>query len=208
MSRKSKGCSGGPVIVVPGYGLTPAGEPTIGTIARTLTAAQLAKTLPDADVIVSGFRGAADSISHSQTEAKAMRDVLLREGVRRSRILLEEQARDTIGNAVLVTTRFLSGRNPGTVIVVTSPFHVERARYVFEHSLGPKWTVVMAAAREVFGDAEKAPDEGHSLARAKVFFGTTCAGDLKSIWHLLVTKHDCYKHLQEEGHLMKMFGTK
>jgi uncharacterized SAM-binding protein YcdF (DUF218 family) len=195
MSRKNRGCSGSPIIVVPGYGLTPAGEPTVGTIARTHAALQLAKSLPDADVIVSGFRAAGDNFSHAQTEAKAMCRVLVREGVRRSRVKLEEEARDTIGNAVLVAAHFLSTRQPGTVMVVTSPFHVERARFVFEHALGPKWTVVMVAALEVFGDAPKALEEGRSLARAKAFFDTTCAGDLKSIWHLLVTKHDCYKHL-------------
>ncbi len=197
MSRKSRGCSSSPVIVVPGYGLTPAGEPTVGTIARTHVASQLATALPKADVIVSGFRAAGDSFSHAQTEAMAMRRVLIRDGIRRSRIQLEEQARDTIGNAVLVATHFLAHRTPGTVMVVTSPFHVERARFVFEHALGPKWTVVMVAAPEVFGDAPKAAEEGHSLERAKAFFGTTCAGDLKSIWQLLVTKHDCYKHLPQ-----------
>ncbi|MDR3616558.1 MAG: YdcF family protein [Candidatus Obscuribacterales bacterium] len=195
MSLKSRGCTSNPVIVVPGYGMTPHGEPTVGTVARTRIASQLARSLPEAHIIVSGLRSSADHISHKQTEAKAMRRVLLREGIRRSRVQVEEQARDTIGNAVLVAARFLAKRQPGTVMVVTSPFHFERARFVFEHVLGPKWTVVMVAAPEVFGDAPKALEEGQSLARAKAFFDTTCAGDLKSIWHLLVTKHDCYKHL-------------
>lgn len=195
MSRRSKGCSGSPVIVVPGYGLTPVGEPSIGTIARVKVAAQLAKAIPDAVVIVSGFRGAADSISHPKTEAQVMRRLLIREGIEPSRIHMEKLARDTVGNAVLVHAKFLSKLEPDIVFVVTSSFHIGRARYVFEHTLGPKWTVVMVAAPDVFGDAEKIPEEAKSLERNRDFFGTTCPGDLKSIWHLLVTKHDCYKHL-------------
>jgi len=198
MSRKNRGCSSNPVIVVPGYGLTAAGEPTIGTIARTTVAAQLAKSLPDADIIVSGFRAASDDSSHGQTEAKAMRSALVQAGVNRSRVKLEEQARDTIGNAVLVAARFLAKRQPGTVMVVTSPFHIERARFVFEHVLGPRWTVVMVAAPKVFGDTATALEEEQSLSRARSFFGVTCSGDLKSIWQLLITKHDCYKHLPKE----------
>jgi uncharacterized SAM-binding protein YcdF (DUF218 family) len=175
--------------------MTAAGEPTVGTIARTSVAAQLAKSLPDADIIVSGFRPAADVCSHDQTEAAVMRRVLAQAGVRRSKIKLEKEARDTIGNAVLVAARFLAKGQPGTVMVVTSAFHIERARFVFEHVLGPKWKVVMVAAPHVFGDGAKALEEEQSLARARGFFGATCPGDLKSIWQLLITRHDCYKHL-------------
>jgi len=198
MSRKNRGCSSNPVIVVLGYGMTAAGEPTIGTIARTTVAVQLARSLPDADIIVSGFRPASDNCSHDQTEAAAMRRVLAQAGVRRSRIKRENQARDTVGNAVLVAARFLAKRQSGTVMVVTSSFHVERARFVFEYVLGPKWTVVLVAAPKVFGDGEKSLEEQQSLVRARAFFGETCPGDLQSIWQLLITKHDCYKHLSNE----------
>ena len=61
-------------------------------------------------------------------------------------IFFEAQSLDTIGNAWFAKKECLEPLGITHCIVVTSDYHIERARTVFEWVLGPDYTVACAAA--------------------------------------------------------------
>ena len=98
---------------------------------RYITTINLAKTYPNAKIIVSGGVG---HIRHeSLTEASIAKDILLSAGIDEKRIILEDQSHTTIENA-LYTKRLLdslSEQSHGSVILVTSASHMPRAVGLF-----------------------------------------------------------------------------
>jgi len=63
-------------------------------------------------------------------EAVVMRDLAMEMGAPAERLVMEDQARNTFENAVY-TGRIMRERGWRRVLVVTDPFHVPRALYVF-----------------------------------------------------------------------------
>jgi uncharacterized SAM-binding protein YcdF (DUF218 family) len=143
---------------------------------RARAAATLARERPGAVVIVSG-RSGFDRTS-GPTEAETMAAVLFREGVPSARVLLEDESRDTIGNAVLTALRYLSGAAPRPLTVVTSPFHLERALVIFRQVLGPAWPVAGHPSAALPGDDDRAADEARYLEDFRRMFEGVEAGDL------------------------------
>jgi len=94
------------IIVVLGGGMLPDGIPAPATLARGKAAADLARAHPNAAIVCSGSHGVGRKPRRS--EAASMADLIVAEGIERRRIFLEDQSRDTIGNAVFVAERYLS----------------------------------------------------------------------------------------------------
>jgi uncharacterized SAM-binding protein YcdF (DUF218 family) len=65
------------------------------------------------------------------SNAAAMRSLAMLDGVPSGAILLDERAADTYGNA-LNTRRILEEHRLGSAILVTSPYHLQRAALTFE----------------------------------------------------------------------------
>lgn len=102
------------------------------------------------------------------------------QGISAKRILLEDQSFDTLGNAIFTVDRYLKGKKGGTLYVVTSPFHMERALYLFRHVLGPKWTVVAHASPE-WSKETRQPGAPAALKRAEEFCAGAAPGDLATL---------------------------
>lgn len=116
------------VIIVLGAALTDEGEPGRALRRRSEHAAALWTDGHAGMIICTGGIGRAARIRRS--EADGCRDVLMREGVPRAAILLEETSRNTEEN----------GRNSHAIMVahgwdsavlVSDSYHVFRARYLF-----------------------------------------------------------------------------
>jgi uncharacterized SAM-binding protein YcdF (DUF218 family) len=95
--------------------------------ARILTAAEYLKENPDSMVICSGGQGEGELI----TEAQAIKDGLLANGISENRILLEEASTNTVQN--LIYSKELITESSALVVVVTSDFHIYRAKKIAEH---------------------------------------------------------------------------
>lgn len=113
-------------------------------------------------------------------------------GIDRSRLLLEEESRDTIGNAVLVAARYLRHLQPGTLYVVTSPFHAARALLLFRSVLGPQWTIEVATSSPARGDAVRRANEPGGIDWTKRFFTGISPGDLGACIRKLLTDRAVY----------------
>ena len=72
----------------------------------------------------------------SLTEAEAMKRYLIRKGLPSADILKEESSSDTIGNAFFVKKKILQKKKWKRIIIITSDFHVERAKIIFRKVYG------------------------------------------------------------------------
>lgn len=166
--------------VVLGGGITADGGPLPSTKARAHRAAQLARERPELMLICSGDRQ-VDAPVGTPSEAALMRDLIIGWGVDAQRIAIEDESRDTIGNAVLTAVRYLHGIEPRPVSVITSPFHLERATETFRHVLGYAWQVQAVASDETNDDIERAVRETRYLQETTKFFDGVHPGDLRTM---------------------------
>lgn len=178
------------VAVVLGSGLKADGSATEVTELRAKAAAELVKSRP-MKLITSGSRAPSDTSKHGKTEAGVMAEIVRAEGVETD-ILLEDQSFDTFGNAIFTASRYLTSMEPGTLYVVTSPFHMERALFIFENVLGPRWKVVAHEAPE-WSAEHRQPGAPAALERARQFFSDITPGDLAACLEKLLERIPAYK---------------
>lgn len=118
------GKSDAPYVIVLGaavYGETP----SISVRHRCDRASEHLASHPDAAVVVSGGQGEGEDIS----EAEAMRRYLADKGVAQSRILMEDRSTSTWENLTFSKQIIEeSGGDPSRVAVVSSAYHLYRAR--------------------------------------------------------------------------------
>ena len=188
MSQKNKRLT---IAVVLGSGITAEGKATPVTEIRARAAAEFIQAHP-MPLILSGKRAPSDKAPHGCTEASAMAEIVAACGVQRSLLLLEDQSFDTLGNAVFTVRRYLAEETPGTLYVITSPFHIERSLYVFRRVLGRRWKVVPQPAPEWSGETRQA-GAAAAMKRAKAFFRGIRPGDLKACEQKLLLQIPAYK---------------
>lgn len=181
--------------VVLGGGITADGGPLASTNARAHRAAQLARERPELMVICSGDRQ-PDAPAGTSSEAALMRDLMVGWGVAAERIAIEDESRDTIGNAVLTAVRHLAGIEPRPLSVITSPFHLERATETFRHVLGYQWQVQAVASDETDDDIERAARETRYLQETTKFFEGVRPGDLRTMARRLRERWPYYAGLK------------
>lgn len=166
--------------VVLGGGLGSDGSPLPSTEARAHKAAQLARERPELVVICSGDRQ-LDAPGGTPSEAELMRDRIVARGIAPERIAIEDESRDTIGNAVLVAVRYLKDLEPRPLAVITSPFHLGRAVETFRHVLGYPWQIEAVAADETDDDVDRAARETRYLQETTALFAGVRSGDFRAM---------------------------
>jgi uncharacterized SAM-binding protein YcdF (DUF218 family) len=114
------------VIIVLGAGLTDDGQPNWALSRRSEHAAALWKAGFAETIICTG--GVGTRVTRS--EADGCREVVEREGVPRSAIVLEDTSRSTEENAMNAKA-IMDANGWQTAILVSDSYHVFRARYIF-----------------------------------------------------------------------------
>ncbi|WP_296744230.1 YdcF family protein [Mesorhizobium sp.] len=105
-----------------GYELSTAGD-------RFVETAVLARRYPEAKVVVSG--GSGELVLEGEGDAATAQRLLTALGVAPDRLILENKSRNTYENAAF--TRALVSPKPGeTWLLVTSAFHMPRAKALFD----------------------------------------------------------------------------
>ena len=115
-------------IVVLGAGLETNGVMKANLVGRLRQALVLARLYPEALILLTGGNQKA-----GLTEAYTMSDWLMREGISTNRLHLEDQARDTVGNAIH-SCGILQKLGVTHVTLVTSGSHLKRALALFEEA--------------------------------------------------------------------------
>lgn len=106
-------------IVIFGAAVRPGGRPSETLRRRVEAAAAFGRTLDDPLFVPTGGLG-----RHPPTEARVMAHLLLRGGVPRERIRLEETGRDTLSSALAVAALLRGHR--GRIYAASSSYHLPR----------------------------------------------------------------------------------
>jgi uncharacterized SAM-binding protein YcdF (DUF218 family) len=156
--------------------MLPGGTPAPATLARAAAAADLARAHPGAAIICSGSHGVGRKPRRS--EAASMADLIVERGIGRERVFLEDESRDTIGNAVYVAERYLSAIPARRIFLVTSPFHLERSVETFRLVLGPAWEIEGIASAPAPDDGERAKHEPRFLMQTRAYLAGIAPGEV------------------------------
>jgi uncharacterized SAM-binding protein YcdF (DUF218 family) len=136
-----------------------------------------------ADAII--FSGGMTNPSAGITEADVMKKYAIFRGVPQHKIILEERALDTIGNAIFaketLEERFKE------LYIVTSCYHIHRASFIFKMVFGEKYNLNFHCAGE-----EKRRSEEKKLDQTKRFFKGMYPGDDIELKKRFL-KHELYR---------------
>jgi hypothetical protein len=182
-------------IIVPGRGIGLDGTLPLDPKSRVRKAAQLLTSHPLSHVVMSGRWTFLESQVPLRTEASAMKDYARILGVPESRIILEDRAVDTIGNALFTKTAVLVPRGWRNLIVVSSPDHLPRVEYVFRHVLGPGYNLEFMPSDNVLSGVDYTDSVQRELRAAQItreFFAGIQPGDHKGILKMLRDLHPGY----------------
>lgn len=113
-------------IIVLGFRTKKNGQPNLILKSRLDKALDLSKELIIKKMIVTG------SAVHNQfVEAEVMKKYLVENGIPEEKIILENQARNTVENAQY-SLQIVSKYHLENVIVITSPYHKKRTKIIFD----------------------------------------------------------------------------
>ncbi|MEK6959740.1 MAG: YdcF family protein [Nanoarchaeota archaeon] len=146
-------------------------------------------------IIMSGSCGFMVSYTPTKTEAKAMKEYAVSLGVPEKNILTEEDSKDTIGNAYFTRKNLLEPNNWKNIIVVTSEYHIPRARYIFQKILRKDNRVEMIAADSHLTAEEarqKSVEEEKIMALTKQWLDWIEDGDVEEITRFMTETHPAY----------------
>ena len=160
-------------IVILGFKLQSDGTMDPELVGRLQVGLEIANTYPNSYVVVTGGGTAANN--PNVTEGGLMGEWMLEQGLDPERLIVENNAADTVGNAQL-TYQILAAQYPqvDSIVLVTSDYHVPRGcmlyntKFVYEayESNGEPLEIIANAGYETEKDAELMTSHGNSLRSA------------------------------------------
>ena len=147
----------------------------------------------------------------SRTHAEYMHRYACREGVNESQLYLEDESRESIGQAIFTKRRIFDvletrGQPSRQLLIVTSDIHALRTQMIFEYVFGPTYTLYVHGVPSEFGqDDEEAKLELHRTEQFLHRFQQDAFKDVSEqdaveftrndilLRHLLHTRHHLYR---------------
>ena len=218
MTRKG---SSADAIVVLGGGVEPDGSLPPTSRTRVARAVELFHTGIAPRMILSGRCGLTDP-EPVVTEAAAMAAFAREHDVPGEALFLEEEARDTLGNAYFTRELFLAPNGWRSIRVVTSDFHLSRAAWVFRKILGGRYDFSFASAASGLSPRElilRALEECKLSIFLNEWLEALGEGDEHAVERLIEQEHPGYadapllthdemrRRLEEIAHINQIAGT-
>jgi len=156
---------------------------------RLALAVSIVAQNPDACLITSGWTNAPDC---PIAIADAMRDAAVQEhGLPPHRVFSDASARDTVGDALFVKRNLVEPAGLRRLTVVTSSYHVPRAKRIFRFVFGTAYALDFVGT-SIDHARDKARDELSSLAAFRATFAGIAPGDTEAIYRRLRRDHPYY----------------
>lgn len=171
------------------------GELAPWVVARVERALEVFEAGVAARVIFTGRTGVYGPAQPAVTEAAAMAAYAKQCGLPAEAVLLEEHARDTLGNAYFVRRDLLQPNDWRSIRVVTNDFHLSRAAWVFRKVLGPRYDFSFTSAPSGFSPDElivRALDECRVYVFLNEWLATVEDGDELSVESIMRHHHPVY----------------
>jgi uncharacterized SAM-binding protein YcdF (DUF218 family) len=182
-------------IVVLGRGVRPDGSLGLVARARVDRALELHQLGVAPRIIFAGRSALMGDDNPAVTEAAAMVAYATAAGLPATAAFVEDESRDTIGNAFFTWRRWLRPNAWRTVRVVTTDYHIPRAAWIFRKVLGPSYDVAFsAAASDRFATSVglRARDESDIAAFLAGWLRGIPDGDVAAIERLITHDHPGY----------------
>jgi uncharacterized SAM-binding protein YcdF (DUF218 family) len=182
-------------IVVLGRGVDPDGALPLLAQHRVVRAAELYAWGVAPRLIFTGRCSLMTETEPPRTEAAAMAEHAIAMGIPRRAVILEEESRDTIGNAYFVLRRFLEPNDWMSIRVVTSDFHIQRAAWVFQKVLGLGYDVAYSPSPSELDHATiaaRAREESDISTFLMEWLGPIPDGDPVALARLIWQEHPGY----------------
>jgi len=144
-------------IVILGGGITKNGKLPKEVKKRVEKAYQIFKKNPQSNILACGkysFLYPQKKLPQ-KTEAEAIKEYLLELGVPEKKIYLEKKSKDTIGNAYYAKKLYFIPQKDREIWVVSSDFHLERVKFVFEKIFGSKYELRLYPVLSLFKNKEE-----------------------------------------------------
>ena len=187
------------IAVVLGGGISAHGDADPATVVRTQAAAALARERPLLAFVLTGRQSGRSGVTYAVSEAKWMAERLAADGVARDRMVLEDESRDTLGNAILVAARYLRRLEPRPLWIVTSAYHMPRSVLTFAATLGASWPIRTRTSPSAPDDAFRSAAEAKFIQETSEFFDGINIGDLDAIVARLCNRYPYYATLDRLG---------
>lgn len=182
-------------LVVLGRGVEPDGALPLLAKQRVERAAELYAWGVAPRMIFSGHSSLMTDAPPLRTEAAAMAMHARALGIPKRAIILEEESRDTIGNAYFVLRRFLEPNDWMSIRVVTSDFHIQRTAWVFQKVLGLGYDVAFSPSPSELDHATiaaRAREESDISTFLMEWLGPIRDGDPVGLARLIWQEHPGY----------------
>jgi uncharacterized SAM-binding protein YcdF (DUF218 family) len=182
-------------LVVLGRGVRKDGSLGLIARARVERALELYALGVAPRVIFSGHSALMAEGEPPVTEAAAMAAFAKAHGLPPAAVFLEDQSRDTIGNAWFTRRRWREPNDWRSIRVVTTDFHIPRAAWIFRKVLGPAYDVSFSAAasdRFAASIALRARDESDIAAFLAGWLRHIADGDIEAVTRLVERDHPGY----------------
>ena len=182
-------------IVVLGRGVDPDGALPALAKQRVARAAELFAWGVAPRLIKSGRCSLMTESEPPRTEANAMAEYAISLGIPKRAVILEEESRDTIGNAYFVLRRILEPNDWMSIRVVTSDFHIQRAAWVFQKVLGLGYDVAYSPSPSELDHATiaaRAREESDISTFLMEWLGPIPDGDPIGLARLIWQEHPGY----------------
>ena len=182
-------------IVVLGRGVRKDGSLGVVARARVDRAVELYRIGVAPRIIFAGRSALLGDDSPAVTEADAMATYARAHGLPPSASFIEDESRDTIGNAWFTRRRWLEPNDWRSIRVVTTDYHIPRAAWIFRKVLGSAWDVSFSATPSdqfAASVASRARDESDIAAFLAGWLGGIEDGDVAALERLISRDHPGY----------------
>ncbi|CAN5920017.1 hypothetical protein BH11GEM2_BH11GEM2_30460 [soil metagenome] len=182
-------------IVVLGRGIDHDGSLPKLAKQRVERAAELFAWQTAPRIIFSGRCSLMTEVIPAVTEAGAMAEYAVELGLPREALHVEEQSRDTIGNAYFVLRNYLEPNDWTSIRVVTSDFHIQRTAWVFQKVFGVGYDISFSPAPSELDHstiAARAREEADITAFLMEWLQDVPDGDPVALARVITTEHPGY----------------
>lgn len=186
------------VAVVLGCGVNEDGSLSDDPMGSVNLASQLYRSGRIPLIIFSGNLSYKAKFTPPRSEAEAMYAYAQEIGLPANSLLVENESKDTLGNAYFTKVRYLIPKKLGHLAVILGPNHsLERVKYIFNKVLGSQYEITFMeqnANRE--GEVER-EDGSHTIL--KEWLGSIPDGDHEAVYRVMLAKHPGYSPYPDQA---------
>ena len=170
-------------ILVLGSGVTPNGDLTLIGKSRVEKSVELYQRGSAKRILFCGGYFYKLSTMPKKTEAQAMRDYACTLGIPKEHCFLEEDSRETIGNAYFAK-KFLERQNWRSFFVITSNYHLPKTEFAFKKVFGKEFSFELVPSLTYLSTdeiIERLDSEKEKIQRYKGFLTNVLDGDDRAV---------------------------